>query len=68
VTPKNKPASGKDTGTKKAVNTKEELEEKEKVVQEKAIDGERCKFIDNYWILHVPFNKKNIREIKKLPS
>lgn len=40
VTAKNKPASAKDNGTKKAANTKEEPEEKEKVVQEKAIDGE----------------------------
>ena len=44
VTAKNKPASAKDTGTKKPTNTKEDLEEKERVlhVQEKTIDGERC--------------------------
>jgi len=44
VTAKNKPAPAKDTGARKPTNTKEELEEKERVlhVQEKAIDGERC--------------------------
>ena len=42
VTTKNKPASAKDNGTKRAANTctKEECEEKENVVKEKAIDGE----------------------------
>ena len=40
VTAKNKPGSAKDTGTKKATNTTEVLEEKERVVPEKAIDGE----------------------------
>lgn len=40
VTAKNKLDSAKDNGTKRAANTKEECEEKEKVVQEKAIDGE----------------------------
>ena len=42
VMAKNKPASAKDTGAKKPTNTKVELEEKERVLQEKAIDGERC--------------------------
>ena len=43
VTAKNKPVSAKDNGTKKAANTKEECEEKENVLQEKAIDGESAR-------------------------
>lgn len=42
VTAKNKPSSAKDTGIKKPTTTKEELEERDRVVQEKAVDGERC--------------------------
>lgn len=47
VTAKNKPDSAKDNGTKRAANTKEECEEKEKVVQEKAIDGESVIYLTN---------------------
>ena len=39
---KSKPASAKDTGAKKVTvtNVKEEVEEKERVPEEKAVDGE----------------------------
>ena len=46
VVPKNKSAaSARDVGTKKVTNNKEELEEKEKVPEGKALDGEKCNVV-----------------------